>query len=486
MAAWDPDAAPRQVAIPAGWDDAAGDALAGLAPGNGAAALPEAADRWIAPTAHAAREAGFTADEADALAGHLHRLLLRRRGAPEAALWRGEATAEPGFVINLAAFHDPGAGFDTAGFIEAVETAVRALSVAAPQAARLRIGISDFDGLAAALGLGLADAAARDLAAAVAALLRAAAEAESARLARGVGARRAGRAWPAPPTRCVVPGLAEAAAAARRPGQPLRHAALTEIGEPGAPDALLGVATGGIAPAFSPLGQDGGLSHATRAFMAARGMSAETALAAMLRGESPLPRADAAAYAALHDAVAPFIEAMPTRPVRRPAPRVASAPRRDLPPRRAGYTQKAAVGKHRLFLKTGEYADGTLGEVFVTLPRDSAALREAMDGLAIATSLGLQHGVPLDAFVDALVAGPSGGSLPVEGDPAVRRAGSLADYVFRHLAVHYLGRTDLPEAASDDGAAVPPPDAPPSLPLDLPAEAAARQRRHGFRVVGQH
>jgi len=177
---------------------------------------------------------------------------------------------------------------------------------------------------------------------------------------------------------------------------------------------------------------------------------------------------------------------MPTRPVRRPAPRVASAPRRDLPPRRAGYTQKAAVGKHRLFLKTGEYADGTLGEVFVTLPRDSAALREAMDGLAIATSLGLQHGVPLDAFVDALVAGPSGGSLPVEGDPAVRRAGSLADYVFRHLAVHYLGRTDLPEAASDDGAAVPPPDAPPSLPLDLPAEAAARQRRHGFRVVGQH
>ncbi|MBS0562300.1 MAG: TSCPD domain-containing protein [Proteobacteria bacterium] len=474
------------MAIPAGWDDAAGEALAGLAPGGGAASLPEAAERWIGPIAAAARAAGFADGEADALAARLHTLLLRRRGAPEAAVWCGAASAEPGFALNLAAFHDPGAGFDVAGFAEAVETAVRALSLVAPQAARLRIGIADFDGLAAALGLSLADAAARDLAAAIAALLRGAAEAESARLARRLGARRTGRAWPAPPARCVVPGLAEAAAAARQPGQALRHAALTGIGEPGAPEALLGVAAGGIAPAFSPLGQDGGLSHATRAFMAARGLSAEAVLAAVLRGESPLPYADAAAHAALHDAVAPFIEAVPPRPVARAAPRTAAAARRDLPSRRAGYTQKAAVGKHRLFLKTGEYANGSLGEVFVTLPRDSAALREAMDGLAIATSLGLQHGVPLEAFVDALVAGPAMGSLPVEGDPAVRRAGSLADYVFRHLAVHYLGRTDLPEPAAEDAAAAPPADAPPSLPLDLPADAAARQRRRGFRVVGQH
>jgi hypothetical protein len=217
--------------------------------------------------------------------------------------------------------------------------------------------------------------------------------------------------------------------------------------------------------------------------MAARSLDAEAVLAATLRGEAPLPIADAAAHAALHDAVAPFVEAMPPRPVPLPASHPAGTARRDLPARRAGYTQKAAVGKHRLFLKTGQYADGALGEVFVMLPKDNAALRDAMDALAVATSLGLQHGVPLAAFVDALTAGAFGASLAVEGDPAVRRAGSLADYVFRHLAVHYLGRTDLPEPAAEESAKAS--ETPDLLPLDLPAEAAARQRRRGFRVVGQ-
>jgi hypothetical protein len=183
----------------------------------------------------------------------------------------------------------------------------------------------------------------------------------------------------------------------------------------------------------------------------------------------------------MHDAVMPFMHAMPPRPVPL-AVQSTPARRRELPGRRSGYTQKASVGGHKLFLKTGDYADGSLGEMFVTLPKDNAAFRGLMDSFAIAVSLGLQHGVPLDSYVDAFVGTRFGAGGAVEGDPAVRRAGSLLDYMFRHLAVHYLGRTDLPDAEADD---VAPPDAgaSPQLPLELPTEATARQRRRGFRIV---
>jgi ribonucleoside-diphosphate reductase alpha chain len=469
----DPDSPPRDVTLPAAWTDAAAAALAALAPGEGRVTLAAAADGWIA------RVAGPDV----ALAERLHRLLMLRRGAPDMAIWRGEPTAEQGFVLNVAAFHDTETGFDIAGFAEAVETAVTALSLAAPGAARLRVRLADLAGLLAGLGLDYRDAAARGVASCLAALLRGRAEAASAMLATQQGARASATSWPVPPAYCAVPGLAEAARATRRPGAHLRHAALTAIAEADAPEALLGVATAGIAPAFSPLDQDGGLSHASRAWLAAHGLSAEAALAALLRGDNPLPVADASSHAAMHDAVAPFMEAMPARPLHAPAP-AAAAPRRDLPARRAGYTQKASVGGHRLFLKTGDYADGTLGEVFVTLPKDGPAFRGLMDSFAMAVSLGLQHGVPLDAFVDAFTGTRFGPGGAVEGDPAVHRAGSLLDYMFRHLAVHYLGRTDLPEAATDD-AEPPAPEASPLLPLELPTEATARQRRRGFRVVGR-
>jgi hypothetical protein len=474
----DPDAPPREITIPAAWQDSAAAALAALAPGTGRATLAAAADAWIAPIARRAVRAGLDGD----IAARLHTLLLLRRGAPDAAVWRGEIPTEPGFVLNLPAFHDTEAGFDIAGFAEAVERAVLALSLAAPAASRLRIRMADLAGLLAALGLDYRDGAARGVAACLAALLRGRAEAASARLAETLGARASAAAWPAPPLYCAIPGLAEAARAGRRPGAHLRHAALTAIAEAAEPEALLGVATAGIAPAFSPLDQNGGLSQASRAWLAAHRMSPEAALAAVLRGENPLPAADATAHAAMHDAVAPIIETMPARPLHAPAP-VTAAPRRELPSRRAGYTQKAAVGGHKLFLKTGEYADGTLGEVFLTLPKDAPAFRGLMDSFAIAISLGLQHGVPLDSFADAFIGTAFGPAGAVEGDPAVHRAASLLDYMFRHLAVHYLGRTDLPEPqdAPEETQA----EGPPLLPLELPTEATARQRRRGFRVVGR-
>jgi hypothetical protein len=246
------------------------------------------------------------------------------------------------------------------------------------------------------------------------------------------------------------------------------------------------VETGGIAPAFSPLDAAGGLTRAARAWLTARGVTPEAALAELLAGRDPFPTAGAAAHSAMHDAVAPFMHAMPARPepVRQPAH---PARRQELPARRAGYTQKAAVGGHRLFLRTGEYDDGSLGEVFVALHKEGAAFRGLMDNFALAVSLGLQHGVPLEAYVEAFTFTRFGPAGAVEGDPAVAQATSLLDYAFRHLAANYLGRRDIPEALVEEADTVGngSRDNAPLLPLDLPADASPRARRRGFRVVSR-
>ena len=101
-------------------------------------------------------------------------------------------------------------------------------------------------------------------------------------------------------------------------------------------------------------------------------------------------------------------------------------------------------GGHKLYLRTGEYADGQLGEIFLALHKEGAAFRGLMDNFAVAVSLGLQHGVPLESFVEAFTFTRFGPAGAVEGDPAVRTATSLLDYAFRHLAANYLGRRDIP------------------------------------------
>ena len=483
FAAADPDAAPRVVTLPASWDDAAACALAELAPGDGPVVLAVLADGWIDRVAAAASEAGLAPDLAD----RLHRMLLLRQGAPGAEIWQGKPEAVPGFTLNLVGFLDAECGFDAAGFAEAVETAVLALSLLAPQAERLAVGMADLAGLLAALGLDYRTEPAREMARALAAILRGRAAAASAGLARrlGVPGLAMVQAGPVPPTSTVVPGLAEAARLASVVVGPARHTALTAIGAPGPVEALLGVETGGIAPAFSPLAETGGLSRTARAWLASRGVSAEEALADALSGRDPLPLADAAAHAAMHDAVAPFIAATPARPVVARAAARAGTQRRDLPARRVGYTQKAAVGGHKLYVRTGEYADGALGELVIALNKEGAAFKGLMESFALAVSLGLQHGVPLAEYVEAFTFTRFGPAGAVEGDPAVTQATSLLDYVFRHLAANYLGRLDIPEAeptvaAKEEGGASP------LLPLDLPAaEDTARARRRGFRVISR-
>jgi ribonucleoside-diphosphate reductase alpha chain len=117
--------------------------------------------------------------------------------------------------------------------------------------------------------------------------------------------------------------------------------------------------------------------------------------------------------------------------------------RRKLPDRRKGYIQKAAVGGHKVYLHTGEYDDGELGEIFIDMHKEGAAFRSLMNNFAIAISIGLQYGVPLDEFVDAFVFTRFEPAGPVTGNEAIRSATSILDYAFRELGVSYLGRADL-------------------------------------------
>jgi ribonucleoside-diphosphate reductase alpha chain len=119
------------------------------------------------------------------------------------------------------------------------------------------------------------------------------------------------------------------------------------------------------------------------------------------------------------------------------------AKRRRLPERRSGYTQKAIVGGHKVYLRTGEYEGGQLGEIFIDMHKEGAAFRSLMNNFAIAVSLGLQHGVPLEEFVEAFTFTRFEPNGPVVGHDHIKMATSILDYIFRELAVSYLGRYEL-------------------------------------------
>jgi ribonucleoside-diphosphate reductase alpha chain len=117
--------------------------------------------------------------------------------------------------------------------------------------------------------------------------------------------------------------------------------------------------------------------------------------------------------------------------------------RERLPDRRKGYTQKAVVGGHKVYLRTGEYVDGRIGEIFIDMHKEGAAFRSLMNNFAIAISVGLQYGVPLDEYVDAFTFTRFEPAGFVQGNDAIKNATSILDYVFRELAISYLGRNEL-------------------------------------------
>jgi ribonucleoside-diphosphate reductase alpha chain len=127
--------------------------------------------------------------------------------------------------------------------------------------------------------------------------------------------------------------------------------------------------------------------------------------------------------------------------------------REKLPDRRKGYTQKAVVGGHKVYLRTGEYEDGRIGEIFIDMHKEGAAFRSLMNNFAIAISVGLQYGVPLDEYVDAFTFTRFEPAGLVQGNDAIKNATSILDYVFRELAISYLSRNDLAHVNPDEIAA---------------------------------
>ncbi len=126
------------------------------------------------------------------------------------------------------------------------------------------------------------------------------------------------------------------------------------------------------------------------------------------------------------------------------------AKRTRLPERRKGYTQKATVGGHKVYLRTGEYEDGRVAEIFIDMHKEGSAFRSLMNNFAIAISIALQYGVPLEEFVEAFTFTRFEPAGMVEGNDSIKMATSLLDYIFRELAVSYLGRADLAHVQQDD------------------------------------
>ena len=143
------------------------------------------------------------------------------------------------------------------------------------------------------------------------------------------------------------------------------------------------------------------------------------------------------------------------RIVERVIEKVRAREREKLPHRRKSYTQKAIVGGHKVYLHTGEYEDGRLGEIFIDMHKEGAAFRSLMNNFAIAISVGLQYGVPLEEFVEAFTFTRFEPAGLVIGNDSIKNATSVLDYIFRELGVSYLGRTDLahvvPAADEDIG-----------------------------------
>jgi len=119
-----------------------------------------------------------------------------------------------------------------------------------------------------------------------------------------------------------------------------------------------------------------------------------------------------------------------------------------MPDRRKGYIQKVSIGEHKIYLHTGEYDDGKVGEIFIDTNKEGELVKDLMNNFAIAISFGLQYGVPLDEFVDAFIETKFEPSGEIKGNDRILNASSILDYIFRELAISYLGREDLAHTPS--------------------------------------
>ncbi|MFT9383603.1 MAG: vitamin B12-dependent ribonucleotide reductase [Acetobacter orientalis] len=502
QAAADPDAPLRSVLLPAEWDAEAAAALAQLVPGTDAIDLARVASRWVE---------ALTQD--DATARSLTWLLLMRQAAPTESVWTCTFDRPPGFIVNLAAFVTPGEGFSAETFVAALRLLSSVLRDTAQTRANQRNGELPLPGLfatTAAPAPTQADAPAQDdpTQPALAGTLlltnldaclagvgldydsedgRAAACAIAALTTLTAHCGCGPESLPLPPVRTVLPGLGETlravwAEAAVETESPLAFIE-TGFSNSAAVDGILGVEACGLAPVFSLLRPDGQLAQSTLNRLDARGFTAETALAAALAGESVLPLPGATAHMAMYRALSGFIDRLPAKPDPADQPlnqKLERGMRRALPHRHGGFTQKTAIGGHRLFLRTGEYEDGTLGELCLTPTRESAMVKGLMESFGEAVSIGLQYGAPLEEYVNSFAYSCFGPAGTVEGDPVATYATSMLDYAFRALSEAYLDKK-LPDGPHQDMQGEPDP----LLPLDFPGDGGdpPPRKRGSLRLV---
>ena len=145
-----------------------------------------------------------------------------------------------------------------------------------------------------------------------------------------------------------------------------------------------------------------------------------------------------------------------------------------MPDRRKGYIQKASIGDHKVYLHTGEYEDGKIGEIFIDTSKEGELVKATMNNFAIAVSLGLQYGVPLDEFVNAFVDTKFEPSGKVFGNDRILSATSILDYIFRELAISYLNREDLAHTPSIGGT---------ELTEELVADENNEEKTHFLKLV---
>ncbi len=244
---------------------------------------------------------------------------------------------------------------------------------------------------------------------------------------------------------CGSPSLLDAAALPAAAREVFRSAAETGLDARIAMTLALEPFLGAPATLAVPLAFDAPVADAIRlqAQVAASGVRALRLArawpAADFALEIPEPAAERPARAA------PDAEPQFDRGAERVIERIVEVDRtrRKLPDRRKGYIQKAAVGGHKVYLHTGEYDDGELGEIFIDMHKEGAAFRSLMNNFAVSISIGLQYGVPLDEFVDAFVFTRFEPAGPVTGNDSIRSSTSILDYIFRELGVSYLDRRDL-------------------------------------------
>lgn len=518
----DPDMPARDITLPADWDDSAANALADIVPGAGAVSLPVESARWIN---------AFTTPSPTINGRSLAWLLILRQAAPTLSVWHGASDRRPGFVVNLAAFAVPGEGFAAETFVAAVRllcVTLRADSKAKAaqrngelpldaatdreptffdlepepsagtsddrpdRAADLLTGaplpvvgeilLTNLDACLAALGLDYDSDNGRDAACSLVALTTLVAR-------EGTGCDH----LPLMPHTNLLPGMTAAIrnAWSRAAVETDMPEARIETGfsSSGPIDALLGCEACGIAPIFSPVTPEGRLAPSTLNRLAARGLSVEAALATALTGASPLTLPGTAAHMRMYRALAGFVDRVPARPdpsMPPPPLLLARGALRPLPERHAGVAQKASVGGHRLFLRTAEYEDGSLGEIALTPARENAMVRGLMESFSQAVSIGLQYGAPLEDFVERFAYSSFGPAGTVEGDPVAAYATSVLDYAFRALSNLYLHER-MPDAPQEDRAG----ENAPFLPFDFrPAGATDKdgpsadpKRRGRLRLV---